>query len=297
MGIAKGNTMTQSATQHSGETLRNISDTALSTAVIRARESERSDALFRDPFAARLAGERGQRIAAANPAQQKMSWALVMRTYLYDQFINEQLTEGVDLVINLAAGLDTRPFRMSLPASLRWVEVDLPGIIDYKDEILRNEKPKCVLERVRLDLSDVSGRRALFARVGQQGRKILVVAEGLLIYFTPADVGVFARDLAGVPSFQRWIIDLVSPGLLRMMQKEAAPQLAAAGAAFQFGPAEGPNFFVPYGWKPVDVRSPLKTAARFHRLRGFMRFAALLPESHGAQGGRPWSGMCLLAKI
>src|ERR1700683_3089968 len=47
--------------------IRNVSDTARLVAVDRAVESERPDALFRDPFARRLAGERGARIAKSNP--------------------------------------------------------------------------------------------------------------------------------------------------------------------------------------------------------------------------------------
>lgn len=48
--------------------IRHISDTALWAAVYRARETDRKDALFRDPFARRLAGERGEQIARANPS-------------------------------------------------------------------------------------------------------------------------------------------------------------------------------------------------------------------------------------
>ena len=47
--------------------IRDISDTARWMAVYRARESERPDAVFTDPFARRLAGERGEQIANAMP--------------------------------------------------------------------------------------------------------------------------------------------------------------------------------------------------------------------------------------
>ena len=113
--------------------IRNISDTALLAAVYRARETERQDALFSDPFARRLAGERGEQIAKSMPFSDSNTWAWVVRTYLYDQFIAEQCQQGVNMVVNLAAGLDTRPYRMTLPASLQWVEVDLPGILSYKE--------------------------------------------------------------------------------------------------------------------------------------------------------------------
>src|SRR5580704_10971671 len=129
--------------------IRNISDTAMWAAVYRARETERPDRLFVDPFARRLAGTRGEQIAISLPFSDRATWAWVMRTYLYDQFLNEQIQQGVDMVVNLAAGLDARPYRMALPPTLKWVEVDLPEILDYKEEILANDKPVCALERVR----------------------------------------------------------------------------------------------------------------------------------------------------
>jgi hypothetical protein len=72
--------------------------------------------------------------------------------------------------------------------------------------------------------------------------------------------------------------------------------LSKGVSSLQFGPEEGPEFFIPCGWKPIDVRSPLKTAARLKRLSFGMRLLSLLPASNGRQGSRPWSGICLFAK-
>jgi methyltransferase (TIGR00027 family) len=280
----------------SGPPLRNISDTAMWAAIYRARESERPDGLFRDRFARRLAGTRGEQIALSMPFSERATWAWVMRTYLFDQYITEQIAQGADLVINLAAGLDARPYRMPLPRALKWIEVDLDEILAYKEPILAKETPVCSLERVALDLSDLEARRQLFERLGRDARKALLLSEGLLLYLTPEEVGTLAQDLATPSSFQRWAVDLASPGLLKILQKNMGKQLSQAGAQPKFGPADGPEFFVPYGWRPVDVRNPLKVAARLNRLSFGMKFAAMLPASNGKQGSRPWSGICLLAK-
>jgi len=276
--------------------IRNISDTAHRVAVYRARETERPDAHFRDPYARRLAGARGEEIASSIPFSDRATWAWVARTVLFDRFIADEVRAGADLVVNLAAGLDARPYRMDLPPSLKWVEVDLPGVLSYKEEILADAKPVCALERVRLDLSDGPARRALFERLGRGGRRALIVSEGLLIYLEAEDVAALARDLAAPASFRSWVLDLASPGLLRMIRKDAGERFAAAGAALRFGPAEGPGFFLPHGWRPVDVRTPLKEAARHGRLPLFLRLLAMLPESSGAQGSRPWSGVCLFER-
>ena len=198
------------------------------------------------------------------------------------------------MVVNLAAGVDARPYRMKLPASLKWVEVDLPDLLQYKQEILRDEKPVCSLEQVSLDLSDKAARRELFDRLGRQAKKVLILSEGLLIYLTAEEVGSLAEDLARPSSFQRWVLDLASPGLLRIIQRQLQQPLEKADAPLKFGPKEGPLFFTPHGWKPIDVRSIIKAAARIKRLSLWMRFLAMLPESSGEQGSRPWSGICLL---
>jgi methyltransferase (TIGR00027 family) len=276
--------------------IRSIADTARWAAVFRARESERRDALFRDPLAGRLAGELGRRIADEVPGGTRHSWAWVLRTYLFDQLIAQQIERGVDMVVNLAAGLDARPYRMTLPAALKWIEVDLPDLIDYKESVIGGEKPACALERIRLDLADTNARRDLFDRLGRESRKALVVTEGLLIYLSPEEVGVLAEDLARPASFQFWVMELSSPCLLKILQKQLGPGLSQSGAAFKFGPEQGPSFFISHGWKPAEVRSMLKSAARVKRLSPWMWLLSLLPESTSVQGSRPWSGVVLLSK-
>jgi hypothetical protein len=80
-----------------------------------------------------------------------------------------------------------------------------------------------------------------------------------------------------------------------MLQKNLS-QLEQAGAPLKFAPEEGPEFFTPLGWKPVEVSSALKTAARLHRLSFGMRLLSLLPESKGRQGNRPWGAVVRLTR-
>ncbi|MGH9520755.1 MAG: class I SAM-dependent methyltransferase, partial [Terriglobales bacterium] len=258
--------------------LRTISDTALWTALYRARESERPDALFHDPYARRLAGQRGAQIAAEVHFADQHAWSLTARTVLLDQMILKSIAGGADLIVNLAAGLDTRPYRLALPPSLRWVEVDFAPIFDYKEAGLGSERPICKLQRIRLDLAEVSARRDLFQQLGSTARRALVFCEGLLIYFTPGQASALARDLAAVPGFQHWAFDLVNPALLRMLQKRMGTAVEQAGAPFQFGPSTGPDFFASCGWKTLEAHSLLKTAHRLNRLPLGMRLLATLPQ-------------------
>ena len=271
--------------------VRDISDTALWVAYYRAQETDRPDALFRDPFARALAGERGQKIAKAQTFGDQNAWSFMARTVLFDRLITEAVRGGADLVVNLAAGLDTRPYRMDLPKTLRWVEVDLPGILDYKERVLNGAAPVCALERVRLDLSDEPARRALFGRLAAGSSRAVIVTEGLLIYLDREAVVTLARDLASVPPFRTWITDLASPGLVKMMIARGGDMIAAAGAPFKFAPPEGPDFFATLGWTPVKVSSLIKTAGRLNRLPFFLKLISLLPEPRKPSPNRPWSAV------
>jgi methyltransferase (TIGR00027 family) len=276
--------------------IRNISDTAAWVAIYRAMESERDDAVFRDPYARRLAGTRGEQIMEKIAVAKRHAWSYVARTYLIDTYIAQEVAAGADMVINLAAGLDTRPYRMQLPPSLQWVEVDLPELIAHKEEILRGEKPVCKLERVRLDLSDVNARRALFVELGRRAKRVMVVSEGLIIYLTAEEACGLGKDLAAQPVFQRWAIDLVSPRLLKMLQKEIGSRLSEAGAPLKFAPEEGPAFFTKCGWKPIEVNSMLHTAAKLKRLPLLYRLFAFFPDSKGTKPSQPWGGAVLLGR-
>src|SRR5262245_53115728 len=127
--------------------IQHVSDTAFMVAGFRAEEHERTDALFRDPLAARLAGEHGMTILKTVPKSLVGAWSVVIRTVIIDDYIREAVADGVDTILNLGAGLDTRPYRMDLPATLRWIEVDYPHVIALKQERLAGDRPRCKIGR------------------------------------------------------------------------------------------------------------------------------------------------------
>jgi len=257
--------------------IKNISDTARWMAFYRAMESERPDAHFHDPYARLLAGERGKEIAQMLPWGITNAWAIIVRTCVFDEIIVKTVeNHAVDTILNLAAGFDTRPYRLSLPASLHWIEVDLPEILSEKEEKLVNEQPGCRLKRVQLDLADVNARRALFSGLVQEARQVLVVTEGLLIYLTAEHVISLASDLHTHSHFRWWLSDLVSPAVLRLYQINWAGELAQGNAALQFAPEEGELFFCRYGWHVAEFRSTMEEASRLNREMPFASLGRLM---------------------
>jgi methyltransferase (TIGR00027 family) len=280
--------------------IENISDTARWVAVYRAMETARPDAIFRDPFADRLAGQRGREIVADMHKGHAYAWPMIVRTAVFDEIILDAVqNKKVDLVVNLAAGLDARPWRLPLPPSLHWVDVDLPGILNYKTETLKEEKPVCRYEAVTADLRDVELRRALFSRLGAGSSRALVISEGLLVYLPPEQVATLAANLHAQPGFAEWLIDLASPQLLKRMEKTWGKKLSDSGAPLLFGPPEGTEFFRPYGWREARYRSLWEEAHRLHRtMKGawFWNLIARFYPKKVREGFRRFSGLVLLER-
>ena len=250
-----------------------VSDTARWVAFYRAMESERPDAIFHDPFARRLAGEQGEAIVNSMPQGRAFAWPMIVRTAVMDEIILRSIEQdGVLGVLNLAAGLDARPWRLPLPPELLWVDVDMPVMLDHKEAMLRGETPRCRYEGIRLDLRDVEGRRKLFERVAGDVDRILVITEGLLVYLTAHAVAELAQDLHAEPGFELWLTDLASPALLKMLAKQWGPMLQAGNAPMQFAPAESTRFFEPHGWHEREYRAMFDESIRLNRTMRFARF-------------------------
>src|SRR5204863_2310840 len=101
------------------------------------------DAVFRDPYAQRLAGPEGKRIVDEIPRGKATAWAMITRTAVFDEIILDVVRgRNADLVLNLAAGLDARPWRLPFPPALRWVDVDLPPMLEYKTSVMQDVEPR-----------------------------------------------------------------------------------------------------------------------------------------------------------
>lgn len=231
--------------------IRSVSDTALWTAAYRAEESERPDALFIDPFAERLAGTRGAEIARTIRHPLIRS-GVVTRTVAIDRIITNALNGSTyDTIVSLGAGLDARPYRMSLPGSVRWVELDLPPILEYKASVLADETPRCALEAIGVDLADVGARRnALQSAMSRTGRT-MVLTEGLLQYLSEEMVAALARDLASYPSVLEWVTDLLGPRIGPAITRAGA-DMGSEDALMGFAPPDSAGFFGSLGWREVE---------------------------------------------
>ena len=187
---------------------------------------------------------------------------MVVRTSAIDRLIYEALQSGVDTILNLGAGLDTRPYRMKLPATLRWIEMDFPNIVELKNSKLIEYKPVCELKRVGVDLLDHRSRSAILAQYGTTSKNNLVITEGVLSYFSIHDAATLADELAAIPSIRFWIQDFDNAGRRRLPRGWEAKLKAAP---FLFKVKDWFAFFEKYGWRSSQVITSFEESQRIDR--------------------------------
>ena len=199
-----------------GGEITHVSDTALMVAACRAHETELEDAFLRDPFAARLAGERGLAILRALPHSAVVRLGLAVRTRFVDELLLEALAaHAITTVLSVGCGLDTRPWRLNLTSNLRWIEIDFADVLDYKERIMSSETPTCRRERLTVDLNDSGRRRAMYEAAGSA--PALMITEGVLLYLPAATVAALAAESWNHCGVAHWVSDVTTSAFSKVL--------------------------------------------------------------------------------
>ncbi len=244
------------------------SGTAYWIAAARAMESEREDRLFGDPYASAFAGALGrQALEASAGASGGENQFLPIRTRFFDDILMAEV-DRLEQVVLLAAGFDTRAFRLSIPDQLRWFEIDLPGILEEKERILGQlgVVARCRRSVVAADLSGTWSEPLLDAGF-EMGCRTAWVAEGLLFYLTAPVVAKIlgeARRLSGGGSL--FGADVFGSGLLTLpaMQRSLSTR-SARGLPRPFVSDDPAGLFRAAGWPSVQLTFPGQLSIAYGR--------------------------------
>ena len=249
-----------------------IAPTSQWMAAARARESERADRLFDDPLAAALAGPEGvawlERMEAAAQSGGPGLYP-VIRTRFFDDFLLDSCRRlGVRQVVLAAAGLDTRAFRLSWPSGTRLYEMDLPEVLNTKEDVIDRvgAKPSCERLTVGVDLSMATWPEALPACGYRPERTSVWLIEGLLFYLTRGAVHRLLEKVGTLTTTGSLLgLDVMNRGLF--FSPVAWPMqaaLARRGAPGRFGTNDPETLMARHGWE-ADVTQPGEEGANFGR--------------------------------
>lgn len=249
--------------------LHSVAQTARWTAAARARETERDDRLFSDPFAGLLAGDEGRRLLThfhTSRAADTGNPVLPIRTRWFDDFLNATGLAGQ--VVSLGGGLDTRAYRMPWHPGTVLFDVDQPSLQREKTTRLAaiGARPQCDYRVVGVDFAG-DWSAALLAAGLDQSRPVTWFCEGLLFYL-PEEVaaGVMRRAAGLSPSGSRLAADLIGTGIFRFpYMREFLRRLAAAGSPWVFGTDDPAGFLAACGWHSDTVTEPGQPGADYGR--------------------------------
>src|SRR5947209_12339354 len=178
-----------------------VGATALGVAASRAAETAGPDPLIRDDFARTLVSSAGP--AWARLADPELAWLdgdehgrrvhrigidyQAVRTHFFDEYFADAVSAGIRQGVILAAGLDSRAYRLSWPAGTAVFEIDQPKVLEYKTTTLESHGavPTASRRPVPVDLRD-DWPAALTAAGFERGQPTAWLAEGLLPYL-PSD--------------------------------------------------------------------------------------------------------------
>ena len=259
-----------------------LSSTAYWTASVRSLESRRTDSLFNDPWAEALAGKTG---AAWIEQRNEVSvLPIVLRTRYFDDFMQRVTAEeALRQVVLLGAGLDTRAYRLNWPQGTRYFELDQPGVLAHKSQILdqMGAKPNCLRQAIGADLNEPWQEFLLSAGFNRQLPSLWLL-EGFLFYLPNESIIHLIDQVNQLSMVGSWLgFDIINSVMLTHPLTCSWVEMQAASGAPWIGTMNDPmSFLGELGWQASlsqagaeDVRSwhgdrRLWPEARHRRGRG-----------------------------
>ncbi|POX55286.1 SAM-dependent methyltransferase [Streptomyces sp. Ru71] len=231
--------------------------TAVGVARVRALETERENALFRDPLAQAFAAAGGLWPSSPPPDDEAarhrrlaVSFSIVIRTKFLDDVLQQASASGVRQVVLLGAGMDSRAFRMDWPEGTRLFEVDTAAPLEFKASVLRQERAVARCERITVAVDLREDWPGALAAAGHDAAVPTAwIAEGLLIYLPQDAVELLmARVSAHSAAGSRMGLTLGSRGVIERFGADAVPGSAASMWVSEM-PDDPVGWLAGHGWK------------------------------------------------
>jgi len=193
----------------------------------------------------------------------------VIRTRFFDDFLLDACRKsGVRQVVLAAAGLDTRAFRLNWPSQVCLYEMDLPEVLDAKEEVIgkAGSRARCERRAVGVDLSQETWPEALLGAGYQPEKPSVWLIEGLLFYLTRSAVRGLLEKVGMLTTAGSLLgLDVMNRGLfLSPVAWPMRAALARRGAPGKFGTNDPERLMARHGWE-ADATQPGEEGANFGR--------------------------------
>jgi methyltransferase (TIGR00027 family) len=189
---------------------------------------------------------------------------LAVHTRFLDHFLADAGRAGIRQAVILASGLDTRPYRLWWPPGTTVYEIDQPGVIDFKTEVLRGLGARVTANRCAVGTDLRQDWLAALRRVGFDASQPTVwIAEGLLVGYLPPDgQDRLLQDVTAVsPVGSRFAADHMptwSPAQVQAGRsfvdrwRQFGLDVDLAELTYQGEYRYAPEYLAAYGWETVE---------------------------------------------
>ena len=209
--------------------LGSVERTMFITMMARARETLREDGIISDRYAVEMY-EKIKDIFPTEKGDWKSETGVVVRTVILDGYIRGFIEKNPEAVcINVGAGLDTRFFRVN-NEKITWYDVDLPEVIEVREKLVPHHKNKISISCDALDPRWTS-------EVDAGERPVLIIMEGLLMYFEEKDVKRVIHMMQRQFPNATLVLELLSEKIVK--KTDMADAVSKTGAVFQWGVSSG----------------------------------------------------------
>jgi methyltransferase (TIGR00027 family) len=202
------------------------------------------------PLRRALAGEEGERWIEGRSDDSVVP--MVIRTRFFDDFLGDTCREqAIRQVVLMAAGLDTRAFRLNWPDGTQLFELDQADVLTYKEHILGSAgaRPACQRHSIQADLTDPWQEGLIRAGFAPQQPSIWLL-EGFLFYLPNAGVAHILDEVSGLAVAGSWIgCDVINSTMLTSSWTRPWVDMQAKMGAPWTGTTDDPvGFLAARGW-------------------------------------------------
>jgi methyltransferase (TIGR00027 family) len=215
--------------------------------------------LFDDPFAAAFVAAmpdayspQTERSDAAELIRTRIALQVVVRTKFYDDYLLAAAADGIRQIVLLAAGLDTRAFRLPWPDGTTVFEVDLPETTSFKNNVLAGLSPQPTTTR-QVVVADLTADwpTTLTAADFDVSQPTAWLIEGLLVYLSHDDAARLLGAVAELSAPGSRLSCEQGRGVQQLQQMAAARSAAGASEAvalWQGGIEDVSGWLDRHGW-------------------------------------------------
>jgi len=241
-------------TKISSKKLTGIPITAFFPLYGRAKETNRKNCLFQDPYAVKIMEQIDFDFSIYEnmsvTKKKEMLTGIAVRTRILDDYTKEFFSKYPDgLVVNIGCGLDTRFFRLD-NGKINWIDVDLSEIIKLREKLFEKR------ERYKMLAVSVLEPNWLNEIAVKEGKMVMIIAEGTLMYFEEKEVKALFNQL--IAKFQKAILNFEVMG--SKLQGKVHPSVAVLGIDVK----------CPWGIKDIESLESWNPKMRFVKTTSLM---------------------------